>query len=510
MKRTDKKIVSLLLALALIFALCAPALAVGEGKTAPLDYADAANWAYFEDGSDKDVDVFLICPTVDTRSETNSFDLNDKLKGRFVSALDAERGIYDGTGRMFSPYYRQMSINAYRLSEEARSAARKVAYADVSDAFKWYLENVYDGRGIILAGFSQGADMCLELLKEYFGEGSEELRGALIAVYAIGWAVTEEMAAQYPQIAPAQGETDTGVVVSFDCEDGTLTDSIVIPAGQKALSINPLNWMTDSTPAGSSLNLGAVMATGAEPLPGLCGAYIGPRGELVVTGVSAEEYPPAIDVFQTGAFHIYDNMFFYTNLKNNVAARTNAWRTGLPFGDVAADTWYTDAVGYVYEKGLMNGTGAAAFSPDLALTRAQLTTVLWRCAGEPVVNYAMPYSDVPADTWYTEAVRWAAAEKMTDRADGTFAPDEELTRAETAALLWNFAKSLGADVSVGEDPSLSGFSDAQDIEPEYVQAMQWAVGAGVIRGTGEATLSPNARLSRSQAAVMLMRFGAAA
>ena len=191
MKRTDKKILSLLLALALIFALCAPALAAGEGETEPLDYADAANWAYFEDGSDRDVDVFLICPTVDTRSETNSFDLNDKLKGRFVSALDAERGIYDGTGRLFSPYYRQMSINAYRLSEDARSAAREVAYADVSDAFRWYLENVYDGRGLILAGFSQGADMCLELLKEYFGEGSEELRGALIAAYAIGWAVTE-------------------------------------------------------------------------------------------------------------------------------------------------------------------------------------------------------------------------------------------------------------------------------------------------------------------------------
>ena len=508
MKRTDKKIISLLLALALVFALCAPVLAAEAGETEPLDYADAANWAYFEDGSDRDVDVFLICPTVDTRSETNSFDLNDKLKGRFVSALDAERGIYDGTGRMFSPYYRQMSINAYRLSEEARSAAREVAYADVSDAFAWYLENVYDGRGIILAGFSQGADMCLELLKEYFAD--EELRGALITVYAIGWAVTEEMVAQYPQIVPAKGETDVGVVVNFDCEDGTLTDSIVIPAGQKALSINPLNWMTDSTPAGRALNLGAVMATGAEPVPGFCGAYIGPRGELVATGVSAEDYPPAIDIFRPGAFHIYDNMFFYTNLKNNVAARANAWRTGLPFGDVEADTWYTDAVEYVYEKGLMNGTGAATFSPDLDLTRAQLATVLWRAAGEPVVNYAMPYSDVPEDAWYTEAVRWAAAEKITGREGGAFAPDEELNRAETAAMLWNYAKSLGADVSAGDETSLTGFSDAADVAPEYVQAMQWAVGAGMIRGTGEATLSPNAPLSRSQAAVMLMRFGAAA
>ena len=69
-----------------------------------LDYDKAENWAYFDMGQDKEVDVFLICPTVDTRSETNSFDLNEKLKGRFISALDMEKGIYEETGRLFSPY----------------------------------------------------------------------------------------------------------------------------------------------------------------------------------------------------------------------------------------------------------------------------------------------------------------------------------------------------------------------------------------------------------------------
>ena len=293
-----------------------------------LDYSVTDNWAYFEMGEDRDADVFLICPTVDTRSETNSFDLNDKLKGRFINALDQEKGIYEETGRLFSPYYRQMSLNAWNLPETEREKARQIAYEDISAAFRWYLDNENDGRGIILAGFSQGGEMCLELLKEYYGGESEEaaaLRDRLIAVYSIGWSVTEEMTEAYPQIVPATGETDVGTVVSFDCEDGNVAETVVIPAGMKALSINPLNWKTDSTAADKSLNLGAVMESGGEPIPGLCGAYIGNRGQLIVTDITAADYPPGLDIFPEGAYHLYDNMFFFTNLKENVAARTAAW-----------------------------------------------------------------------------------------------------------------------------------------------------------------------------------------
>ena len=112
-----KRSVSLFLAIVLVLSLAA-ALPVSAAETAEgaLDYADAGNWAYFALGEDKDVDVFLICPTVDTRSETNSFDVNDKLKGRFVSALDMEKGIYEETGRLYSPYYRQMRNTSTSLS----------------------------------------------------------------------------------------------------------------------------------------------------------------------------------------------------------------------------------------------------------------------------------------------------------------------------------------------------------------------------------------------------------
>ena len=291
------------------------------------DYGDPASWAYFALGEDKDVDVFLVCPLVDTRSERNAYDLNDKLKGRFVSALDMEKGIYEDVGRLYSPYYRQMSAGAYRLPETEREKTKAVAYADVSAAFRWYLDHENGGRPLVLAGFSQGSEMCLELLKEFFGDTAEgeALRARLVTVFAIGWRVTEADTQAYPQIVPAQGEKDLGTVVSFDCEDGSLTETIILPAGVKTLSINPLNWKTDETPADRSENLGAVMSTGAEPIPALCGAYIGDRGQLVVTDVAAGDYPPALDLFPAGAYHVYDYLFFFMNLKQNLSDRVAAY-----------------------------------------------------------------------------------------------------------------------------------------------------------------------------------------
>ncbi len=108
-------------------------------------------------------------------------------------------------------------------------------------------------------------------------------------------------------------------------EDGKVAETIVIPAGMKALSINPLNWKTDGTPADKALNRGAVFEAGGEPIPALCGAYIGERGELIVTEVTAADYPPGLDIFPEGAYRLYDYMFFFTNLKENVAVRAAAW-----------------------------------------------------------------------------------------------------------------------------------------------------------------------------------------
>ena len=309
----------------------ATAAKIAEPSAVP-DYAKEENWAYFGLGEDKDADLFLICPTVDTRDEYNMSMDDEEVKQSFSGALNMERGIYEDNTRMFAPYYRQAAMKIYDLSPEEREPYLELAYGDVSAAFSWYLENKNEGRPIVLAGFSQGADMCYRILKEYFGDSA--LQQQLVAVYAIGWPMTEEMITEYPQIRPAASENDTGVVVSFECESEDVTGTLVIPEDMKAISINPLNWVTDSTPADKSLNTGACFTSYSgkikQEVPNLCGCCIDPeRGALKVTDVTPEEYPPVLSFLPEGSYHIYDYQFYFRNLQQNVELRIRTYMESL-------------------------------------------------------------------------------------------------------------------------------------------------------------------------------------
>ena len=300
-----------------------PPMVIGE-----TDYTQPENWAYYRQGDGKDADLFLLCPTVDTRDEMNMSLSDEELRQNFCRALEMERGIYEDAARMYAPYYRQASMKAYSLEPDAREPYLEIAYEDVSRAFAYYLTNENNGRPIILAGFSQGADMCCRLLEEYFGD--ETLQSRLVAVYAIGWHSDEAMTVQYPQIRPAQGELDTGVVISFDCEAPEVEDTDICPKGMRSVCINPLNWKIDSTPADKTENLGACFTDDSGEIqhetPGFCGAYIDEeRGVLKVPDVAPADYPPIVPGLPEGAFHVYDYQFFYRNLQKNVADRLDAY-----------------------------------------------------------------------------------------------------------------------------------------------------------------------------------------
>ena len=293
-----------------------------------VDYSNKGNWAYYGVGEGKDADLFLICPTVDMKDEFNMSMTDEKTKSNFVGALNMERGIYEDCTRMFAPYYRQAAMKVYDLDRAEWEQYLSFAYEDVRDAFEYYLENENQGRPIVLAGFSQGADMCYRLLEEFFG--NEKLYGQLVAVYAIGWPCTTDLMEKYPQIKPATGESDTGVVVCFDCESPDLNESFINPADQRASAINPLNWKTDATVADKSENLGACFTDYSGEITSeaseLCGCYLDvERGVLKVTDVTPVEYPAAIEGLPDGSYHIYDYMFFYRNLQQNVAVRIDSY-----------------------------------------------------------------------------------------------------------------------------------------------------------------------------------------
>lgn len=311
--------------LAAVLFFCTAAGGCGDKAQEQADYGEDALWAYNGTDSEKEADLFLIGPTTYAGDEdTINMSLEDEEgKAGFLGALNMERGIYEDTLDMYAPYYSQGSLSA--ITEGRMEESYDVAYEDVSAAFAYYLEHKKGDDPFVLAGFSQGAYMCLELIKDY-----PEAMSDMIACYCIGWALTKEDVEEYPQLVPASGETDTGVIVCFSSESEEITDSFFIPEGTWSYSINPLNWKTDGTVADKSLNLGACFTDYegniTTEVPQLTGAYIDEeRGALKVTDVSPEDYPAALDFLQEGEYHVYDYQFFYRNLQENVAKRVEAY-----------------------------------------------------------------------------------------------------------------------------------------------------------------------------------------
>lgn len=179
----------------------------------------------------------------------------------------------------------------------------------------------------------------------------------------------------------------------------------------------------------------------------------------------------------------------------------------LPFADVPSGAWYEDAVRYVCDSGLMNGTGAGSFEPYTAASRGMMVTIFWRMEGSPVVNYLMNFSDVDPESYYGEAVRWAASEGIVNGCgDDIFRPDDPVTRQQLAAMFQRYAQHEEYDMSADENAVLSSYTDADRLSGWAVSAMQWACGTGLISGIDSVTLDPQGQAVRAQIAVMLQRF----
>ena len=162
------------------------------------------------------------------------------------------------------------------------------------------------------------------------------------------------------------------------------------------------------------------------------------------------------------------------------------------FTDVASGQWFYDAVMYVYENGIMNGMDKSTFAPDGSLTRAMVWTMLARMDGVETEG---------GDAWYSKAQAWAVENEVSD---GT-SPDGAITREQLVTMLYRYVQYKGIDVSVGEDTNILSYADAADISEYAVSAFQWACGSGLIKGDDNNALTPKADTTRAQAATMFMR-----
>ena len=178
---------------------------------------------------------------------------------------------------------------------------------------------------------------------------------------------------------------------------------------------------------------------------------------------------------------------------------------GLPFADVSGSDWFYNDVRYVYEKGIMDGTGIDRFSPNAPLTRAMIVTILYRMAGSPSVSGSSDFTDVAAGKWFAKAVAWAAANGIVNGyGSGLFGPNDPVTREQLAAILYRYAV-YGGMTAVTLEENLGSFADTAQLSAYAIQAMNWAVGQGLINGSGS-NLVPKAQATRAQVAAIIHRY----
>ena len=201
-----------------------------------------------------------------------------------------------------------------------------------------------------------------------------------------------------------------------------------------------------------------------------------------------------------------DSKKSHTN-KNSETIKTNDNNTSLSgtFVDVKVDDWFYDAVKFVYENKIMKGVSDNEFAPNENLSRAMIVTILYRMETEPSASFNK-FGDVNANEWYGAAVAWASENGIVNGvSENEFAPNDNLTREQMAAIIYRYIMFKGGDTSVGENADINSYADAENISDYAVEAIRYAVASGLMKGDSETTLNPSGTATRAETATIIMR-----
>lgn len=176
-----------------------------------------------------------------------------------------------------------------------------------------------------------------------------------------------------------------------------------------------------------------------------------------------------------------------------------------PFKDINKNNWFFSTVLEAYEIGLMVGTSEDEFSPYAGTTRGMIATMLYRLEGEPTNSQATEINDVKSDKWYAEGIAWAKRKGLiVGYEDGTFKPDQNVTRQEMCVILERYAIYKGYDVS--KKNSLLDFTDYEDVSSWAVNSVKWTVGNDIIKGKEKKRLDPKGIALRAEVCAMVLSF----
>ncbi len=296
-----------------------------------IDYAEREYWFDYDNQYiGKETDIFYIYPTMDPTPLKNKEEVPTytDIRKESVRLQASKNQIYNknvyaaGDFNFYAPYYRQMTTKVFEMGSRERRRRSGLSMGDVCAAFQHYMAHFNNGRRFILLGHSQGSQMLLNLLKRGM---TDEQRQQMIAAYLIGYEITKRDLEKYPdRLKPAQGELDTGVVISYN----SVTDvSACSPLFKKTVvCINPLNWKTDESLAPKALHKGVIRFSKTE------GRYV--KTEQYTSAqiqnhlLVCRDVDPAVcfkenikEPFPWGNLHFADSWLFAENLRENMRRR---------------------------------------------------------------------------------------------------------------------------------------------------------------------------------------------
>ena len=312
-------------------------------KSDVMDYSNKSSWYQIPEIT-KPYDTFYILATeyVVTSMEEGAPDyapigcpeMMEKAPGEY----EAHASVYQDATNVFVPYYRQaglkLEVDAWKKTGDMRTALTGTPYTDVAAALDYYFQNYNNGRPFIIAGHSQGSAMTSLVLQKYFKEHPDYYQ-RMVAAYAIGYAITKDDLKANPHLKFASGESDTGVIISWNTEgqksvDENAPNLVLLP---NAISINPLNWKLDDTYAPATENLGSLVVDATNQTlkidnVGADAQVVPSRGVIVTNGEADHSQMPPLftEIFGPASFHNEDYTFYYNNIKDNVAKRITTYK----------------------------------------------------------------------------------------------------------------------------------------------------------------------------------------
>jgi hypothetical protein len=306
-----------------------------DSKSEPkaTDYSKSEHWLSLPAVVDKEVDVFYLYPTAWQKVNTTDPNIceidNPSMLIGSAAAFARQATAFETVGNIYAPYYRQADA-AYVLAlplAEHDAVIAGIPTLDAVAAFDYYIKHYNNGRPFILAAHSQGSNVLINLLAGYMKD-HPDVYSRMVAAYVVGYSVSDEYLAKNPHLKFAEGPDDTGVIISYNTQAPDVvagTNPVVSPGG---LVINPITWTRDETLATTAEGLGSFMPDPVtkvfSQVPQYADAKIDKTNGVLICSTADENALYSLSgALGKGVYHSFDYPFYYYNLRENAANRTN-------------------------------------------------------------------------------------------------------------------------------------------------------------------------------------------